>query len=405
MIPRHSLPFGIKEILSVLISRAPNTHISDIEKAYADNIGVRAAILLSSVRAGIRMSVQAVSGPGTVVAGPAYTCSTVHEAMALSSARTQLVDSAEDSFLMPPEGIYTSTEPGCVLVLSEVYGIPYDQEMLQNASGKGPRLRVFDMAMSIPAQQRMQQLEAGDVALFSFGWGKPMYAGWGGLACFQDLELAGRVREIQARWTTRGSYGLGFQHGFSTLFRVVMNQRRLYGLSHQQHLYRLSKNITTAPNEQDHPSAEETISKARSHTLPPEWTQPMTALNRKLALHNLRHSLQNSDLRRSQAEIYFKCLVESGTVRAPGGKALPQSHFPIRLPSNIRNAMCDYLRGRGIDTSTLFPFAAGLNRARYPHAAKAADEVITLPLGPTITMGEVRMVSECVKDGLQALGC
>ena len=129
----------------------------------------------------------------------------------------------------------------------------------------------------------------------------------------------------------------------------------------------------------------------------------MTALNRRLALHNLRYSVQNADLRHRQAEIYSRTLVESGIVRGPGSKALPQSHFPIRLPSAVRNEMCDYLRGRGIDTSTLFPLSAGLSRDRYPHAAETADEVVTLPLGPTITLDEVRMVSSCVKDGLRTL--
>jgi dTDP-4-amino-4,6-dideoxygalactose transaminase len=70
----------------------------------------------------------------------------------------------------------------------------------------------------------------------------------------------------------------------------------------------------------------------------------------------------------------------------------------------VRNRMCDYLRGRGIDTSTLFPFPVDLSRDCYPHAAEAADEVVTLPLGPTIGLHEVRMVSRCVKDGLRRLG-
>jgi dTDP-4-amino-4,6-dideoxygalactose transaminase len=66
--------------------------------------------------------------------------------------------------------------------------------------------------------------------------------------------------------------------------------------------------------------------------------------------------------------------------------------------------MCDYLRGCGIDTSTLFPFSIGLSRNRYPKAAEAADEVITLPLGPTLGLHEVQMVSRCVKEGLRTLG-
>jgi dTDP-4-amino-4,6-dideoxygalactose transaminase len=66
--------------------------------------------------------------------------------------------------------------------------------------------------------------------------------------------------------------------------------------------------------------------------------------------------------------------------------------------------MCDYLRGRGIDTSTLFPFPVGLRRDCYPKAAEAADEVVTLPLGPAIGLHEVQMVSRCVKEGLRTLG-
>ena len=64
--------------------------------------------------------------------------------------------------------------------------------------------------------------------------------------------------------------------------------------------------------------------------------------------------------------------------------------------------MCDYLRGRGIDTSTLFRLPAGLSRDHYPHAAEAADEVVTLPLGPGLNEEEVHMIARCVKDGLRA---
>jgi len=409
MIPRHSLPFGIRRTLSVLVSPTPDISMSDLEKAYAEALGVRASILLPSVRAGIHMVVQVVNKPGMIVAGPAYTCHTVHEALALSGARTRLVDSAPGSFLMAPDAVYAATGPGSALVLSEVYGIPYDQDMLQSASRKGPSVRVLDMAMSVPMPERMRQLRARDVALFSFGWGKPMYAGWGGIACFQDLELAGRVREIRDRWAAPESFLLRFRRGCPTLLQVALNQRFLYGLLHERHLYRLYKKNTSSRCEQGPPppangDASYPASDLSARTLPNEWTRPMTALNRNLALHNLLYSVQNADLRRRQAEIYSRTLVESGIVRGAGSKVLPQSHFPIRLPSAVRDAMCYYLRGRGIDTSTLFPFPAGLSRDRYPHAAEAADEVIALPLGPGITLEEVRMVSSCVKDGLRDLG-
>ena len=94
MIPRHSLPFDVRGILSFLVSPAPDTNAPDLEKAYADALGVRAVVLFPSVRAGIRMFLQAVSEPDAIIAGPAYTCGTVHEAMALSRARTRLISPA-----------------------------------------------------------------------------------------------------------------------------------------------------------------------------------------------------------------------------------------------------------------------------------------------------------------------
>ena len=188
-----------------------------------------------------------------------------------------------------------------------------------------------------------------------------------------------------------------------------MNQRHLYGVSHERHLYRLYKTASSFRNQQGRSSttrrpALQFAPGQGTNVLPPEWTQPATDLNRRLALHNLRTSGQNAELRRRQAEIYSKCLVESGIMHGPQSNALPQSHFPVRISPSVRDKMCDYLRGCGIDTSTLFPFPVGLIRDCYPKAAEAADEVVTLPLGPTIGLHEVRMVSRSVKEGLRTLG-
>ena len=409
MIPRHSHPFGFGRILSLCVLPGFDVPSSDLEKAYADTLGVTSALLLPSVRAGIHMTIQAAGRPGLWAVIPVYTCNTVHKALALSGARRRLVDSAPDSFLMPTDAIAAAAEPDCILLLSEVYGIPYDVETIEKACRAKPRLRVLDLAMCIPSPERMQLLKAGEVALYSFGWGKPMYAGWGGIACFRDSDLAGRVREIRDEWIIPESPGLRLRRGVSTLLRVAMNQRFLYGLWHERRLYRLYRDAACSQNKQRPPStaggcALPPASSLGARALPPEWTRPMTALNRNLALFNLRQAAQNSDLRRSQAEIYFSRLVEPGIVRGPVRGALPQSHFPIRLPSALRNRMCDYLRGCGIDTSTLFPLPAGLNAACYPHAAAAAGEVVTLPLGPAVALDEVRRESERVKDGVRALG-
>ena len=310
---------------------------------------------------------------------------------------------------MSPESVGTVTEPDCALLLSELYGIPYDLETIEKKGGIQSRLRILDLAMCIPSPERMKQLETKDVALFSFGWGKPMYAGWGGIACIRDPELADRVREIRDRWSLGESLSLGIRRACLTLFRVTANQRSIYGLWHQRHLYRLYGSVKSLRRNDKQLSARKGyVPPAQiisEQELRPEWTRPMTPLSRRLALHNLSNAMRNIELRRNQAEAYYRLLVEPGIVPGPSNNGLPQSHFPIRLPSAIRDRLCDFLRGRGVDTGKLFPFPCGLARSLYPNAAEAADMVVTLPLGPALTLDEVKMVAECVKDGLQALGC
>jgi dTDP-4-amino-4,6-dideoxygalactose transaminase len=405
MIPRHILPFGAGKVISLLSSSSPKVNSSDLEKAYADSLGVHEVILLPSVRAGIHMAVLAGIRSGAVVIGPAYTCDTVHQALELSGAHIQLVDTSSGSFLMSPEAVGTVTVPDCALLLSELYGIPYNLETIEEKSAIRSRLRILDLAMCIPSPERMKQLEAKDVALFSFGWGKPMYAGWGGIACFHDPELADSVREIRDRWSLGESLSLSVQRACLTLFRVTANQRSIYGLWHQRHLYRLYGAVKSLRKGDLHlPAQERCVPPAPAlseQELRPEWTRPMTPLSRKLALHNLHNAMRNIELRRDQAELYYRLLVEPGIVHGPANKGLPQSHFPIRLPSAVRDIMCDFLRGRGVDTGKLFPFPCGLDRSLYPNAAEAAAEVVTLPLGPSITLDELKMVVQCVKDGLR----
>jgi len=306
---------------------------------------------------------------------------------------------------MSPGEIRNVAGPECVLLLSEVYGIPYHPQLIEEKSGIKPHLRILDLAMCIPSLERMKQLKPKDVALFSFGWGKPMYAGWGGIACFHDPELAGRVRDIRDRWNLGESLALSFGRACRTFFRVIANQRSIYRISHQRHLYHLYEAVRLKRNQNAKKRCAPPNPAFSEREASPEWTRPMTPLNRKLALNNMRNAMRDIKLRRNQAEIYYRLLVEPGLVSGTNINCLPQSHFPIRVTPDVRDRMRDFLRGKGIDTGKLFPFPCGLDRSSYPNASKAADEVVTLPLGPSITSDEIKLIAECVKDGLRAPGC
>ena len=129
----------------------------------------------------------------------------------------------------------------------------------------------------------------------------------------------------------------------------------------------------------------------------------MSPLNRKLAMANLARLEERHELRRRQAAEYYRCLEPAGLIRGFDMESLPESHFPVRIAAKARNDLRRYLARRGIDTATYFPFPRGLQPAQYPNAARAAGEVILLPLGRCIREGEIKTVARHVLEGLRQI--
>jgi dTDP-4-amino-4,6-dideoxygalactose transaminase len=76
--------------------------------------------------------------------------------------------------------------------------------------------------------------------------------------------------------------------------------------------------------------------------------------------------------------------------------------FPVRSPR--RDALQARLRDNGIETLVHYPLAipqqpafASLGAGEYPNAVRAAAEVLSLPLYPTLTAGAVETVASAVR--------
>jgi dTDP-4-amino-4,6-dideoxygalactose transaminase len=412
MIPRHSLLFNTHEVLALGFRSPPA--ILDVEKAYARSLEAKAVLLFPSVRSGIRAAVEAVGGADADVVCPAYACKLVHQALSLTGASIRLVDAAPGSFLMPIDAVGAASRPNDVLVFCENYGIPYEVSEIDRICGVEHRLRLFDMAMSIPSAGRMQALRANDVALYSFGWSKPMYAGSGAIVCLQDSELAEQVRRkrdsrlITESWTHR------LQSSVSLLWRSMLNERplldlaqwaRLSGFAGRTRPRREPVDPLTAWSIRELSGALAPLPTGSGGLsgipeLPSVWTMPMAPLGLKLALHNLRKADIDAERRREQAQAYWDLLGNAGVPRGTTRNALPQSHFPLRVPASVRDGLYEFLLSRGIGPSTFSWFSPTLRSEAYPNAACAADELVALPMGSSIRMDQIPGVVAAVKDGL-----
>ncbi len=336
--------------------------------------------MLPSARTGILLALRAVAPAVNGVVGPAFTCAVVHQAMQLSGLPVRLVDSEPSGYLMHADDLRKAAEGPSAVVLCEVYGLRYGVEGAALAGNHGPVARIWDMAMCVPQADDFLRLATGDAAVLSFGLGKCLYAGWGGLLLTQDPALAARVRELRDAFVAKESRGMRLRHGLEVLVRTAAHARLVYGLGRTLADWRNRKR-GAGSREQGAGSAEPGRSYSQlpapcsplSETrLSPEWTEPMTTLERKLAKTNLAGAADNRSLRHEQAAEYYRRLEPLGVIRGFDGESLPESHFPIRVASTARNDLRRYLAGHGIDTATYFPFPGGLTRAtiRMPHGQR-----------------------------------
>jgi dTDP-4-amino-4,6-dideoxygalactose transaminase len=276
--------------------------------------------------------------------------------------------------------------PAACLIVSEMYGLRYSDAFFQATEALHSRIRILDMAMCVPDRRRTARMRPNDVALFSFGFGKPMCAGGGGVACFQDKGLAETVARMRDEMQVETSSSL--RTNLKVLASVAIRTRLLCraALASQDWRHRREnvqrKKTTTTAN---------VSTASRPRFVGPEWTHTMTAVERRLARRNLQHANASAQLRQRQAETYVNTLHSLGVVPELGD-ALPQSHFAIRVPSQVRDNVRARLRRDAIDAGDEFGLSGVLRRGGYPLAARAAAEVLTLPMGESVSTADVRRI-------------
>ena len=398
MIPRHAPPFDLPGLLSVLF-QSTDVGQAALEKLCADEFHVCETILLPSVRSGILLALRAVESVVETVVGPAYTCGVVHQAMRLSGIPVRFIDSERCGYLMDPGDLRKLAKGPSAIVLCETYGLRYSMHGADFGDDHLQGVRLWDMAMCVPHADDLCRLGTNDVALMSFGLGKCLYAGWGGLLLTQDSQLAARIRDLRDHSIGKITWATRLRHGMEVLVRTAAHVRFVYGIGRILADWRNRRTPCSRISESSVEAAPVPVVEGLSQ----EWTESMTPLNRKLARANLGGAPQNGELRRRQAVAYYRFLEPWGIVRGFDMESLPESHFPIRVAPNVRTELRQYLACRGIDTATYFPFPKSIQRTEYPNTAQASDEVVLLPLGSSIREGEIEVVAKHVIDGLRRI--
>lgn len=372
MIPRHRPPFGLASLARSAIAAPFNRRcVSDLETDYARWLQVDHAVWIPSARYGIARSIQQHLAVDGTVYCPAFNCGAVFHAAQETGRPIKFVDCANNSFLMD-----TSLRPksGSAVILSEMFGQRFSQKSLSQPLAAESEMRIFDMAMSIPTSVDMQRMRATDLTVLSFGLGKSLFAGWGGLAITHSADVAETLRQQRDRELHTPSMVKRLIANTKICARTAAHHPLLYGPLRRSRRQNLSE------------SNETNFSNTTR-----EWHLATTALNRQLAFDNLRQADVWADQRRKLSDQYQRQLQPiADKIQLPVPSTDALSHFCVRVPSETREAIIEQLWISDFDVGTLFPFPNHLcSPTDFPNAHQTSSEIINLPVSNQLNTRDV----------------
>lgn len=347
------------------------------EQAFAQRIGCLQAVAVSSCTAGITLALCALGiGRGDKVATSVMTFTATVEAIIACGAEPVLVDIEKDTLNIDVDALQEAvrTQPAIRAVIPVHHaGEACRMDQIEALCRPLGIAIVEDAAHALPTRYRGRMVGAiGDATVFSFYANKTMTTGEGGMVTTNDAVLADRLRSM-----------------------------RLHGIR---------KPIPIGPEDK-----------------PLSWQYDVVAAGSKCNLSDIASAIGLVQLRRADdlhrlrtanAKLYFRALTDL-PLRLPHPTGEFEDHswhlFVIRLDTKkapiTRNELSAALLTAGVETSVHFKpihmhthWAKTLNpvHGAFPMAEAAYDEVLSLPVHPGLSEGDVLRVADAITKLLTA---
>ncbi|HWQ28918.1 MAG TPA: DegT/DnrJ/EryC1/StrS aminotransferase family protein [Dehalococcoidia bacterium] len=347
---------------------APGPRVQAFEEAFAERIGVRHAIAVTSCTAGMHLALLACGvGPGDEVIVPVITFPATANVVVHAGATPVLADVGPDDLNLDPDAVRERLTGRTKAIMPVHYAgqaCPM-QELRAIAGERGLRL-IEDAAHAFGTMYRGEPVgRTRDAAVFSFYVTKNITTGAGGMVTTDDDAVAEEVR-----------------------------RRRMHGLS---------------ANAWDRYTASGT---PFYQVVAPGYNYTMSDLEAALGLAQLRRADAFLVRRRELAGRYAELLSDVPEIALPEEREAGHSWhlYVIRLRRGAldidRDAFLREMREEGIGVSVHFiplhyhPYyreAFGWKRGDYPNAEAAFEEIVSLPLYTRMTDGDVERVAKAVR--------
>jgi dTDP-4-amino-4,6-dideoxygalactose transaminase len=360
-----------EEVLETLrsgwLTMGPKTQ--RFERAFAEHVGSRHAVAVSSCTAGLHLALVAAGiGPeDEVITTPLTFCSTAN-VIVHQGAVPVLADVRPNTLNIDPQQIEKKITPRTRAILPvHLAGQPSEMDEICALAEQHGLLVIEDAAHAMGAQYKGRQIGTiGDVTVFSFYATKNLTTGEGGMICTEDDRLAEQVTTLRLHGISKDAWKRYSDRG-SWYYEVLL----------------------------------------------PGYKYNMTDIQAALGLHQLAKQRRFQQVREEYARLYTQAFADLPEVSAPHVKDHIRHAWHLyviqleldRLTID-RGQFIEALRRENIGTSVHFiplflhPYyrdTFGFREDDYPVAERAYERIVSLPLYPKMTRQHVDDVVEAVR--------
>lgn len=411
-IPRFSPSFSPAE--AVVVARQllrpgdDDAKVREFERAFADYIGVKHAVMVPSARFGFSLLLQGWGlKPGDEVILPALTYFAIPAFAKALGIKPVFVDIGRTTHVLDPESFERAITPRTKAVVpTHLFGTPCDMEPILRVAHRHGIKVIEDVAQACGARYRGRRVGSfGDAAYYTFGLTKNITSLSGAMITTSDDALAADIHQ-RLDGGGRAPLKKPLKEALTGLAMMVATHPAIYPFTVHPAVV-LGNKIGKDPIHDRFGEAERTW-----ETIPSYYRDERPgALQAAVGLKQLERieALNGARVRNGR-------FLDSQLGNVPGVEAptYPQGAEPIYMSFVVhhrrRDELAKALRSRGVDTtigymancaaSELFPE----DTARCPNAERAFADLLHLPVHPNLSEADRAHLCEAVRQAALEVG-
>ena len=344
---------------------------------------------------------------GDEVILPGYTCVMDVNPIKYLGAKPVYVDIEPNTFNINPALLESKITPKTTIIVAQhTYGYPCDMDVIMSIAAKRGITVIEDCCLSFGSTYKGKLVGTfGKATYFSFQWNKPFTTGLGGMAITNDAELAAKIKNLcDSDLCMPSNKEVAMLAAQLAVYRMFIYPRTT-ALAQNMFRYLTKKGAVVGSS---------SAAEYNPH-MAADFFKGMSAIQARSGIRQLAKVESNIAHRRQMAELYDTLLKEKGWPTRQYDRSIMDPvmvRYPVRIKE--KNKALEEAAAAGVELGSWFecplhPIETPMDAYDYkiglcPHAEKASQEVVNLPLHPRVNEKTVRRTIDFITRFAQAKG-